>query len=88
MSVNLLKVYTAFKDYEATVPRNSPEGKKLMSFGFDLMTALGGGPEVTQKSLDKHFSEADREMEKMNREVTRDLERRHPTLSGPAGPSL
>ena len=86
--VNLLKVYTAFKDYEATVPKNSPEGKKLMNFGFDLMTALGGGPEVTQKTLDKHYAEANREMEEMNREITRDLERRHPTLSAPTGPSL
>lgn len=87
--VNLLKVYTAYKDYEATVPKNSPEHKGMAGFGFELLTALGGGPEATQKRLSEHFADAERELREIENDVNEEFARKHPNLVSPAeGPVM
>ncbi len=84
---DLLKVYVKFKDYEATVPRNSPDHAKLNSFGLDILTALGGGQEVVSRRIGEHFAQADREVEEMEKEVSEELRKKEPENAAP-GPMM
>ena len=71
--MNLLTVYSSFRELDAVMPKKGPEGGKMAKFGFDLLTALGGGKEAVGKRLKEHFDKANREIEKIEREVAGDM---------------
>ncbi len=69
MLASLSEVFLSFRKLAADGLKGNPEEKKIMNFGLELMTALGGGKEAVTKRMDERIKETYDQLDKMEKEV-------------------
>ena len=71
---NLSEVFLSYRKLAADGLKDGPDKKNILSFGAELMTALGGGKEAVTQRMDKHLKDTYDQLNKIEKEVMEKLE--------------
>ena len=73
----LVSVFGAYRKFASeNLGKKGPEGKKMMDFSLDILTSLGGGPEVVSKNYKDLVSKTFKEMHDEEKEIEAEMQRR------------